>query len=226
MQMGTVPHIFAVVRPKGTFYNMTFFYRENIYPYSPSSPPYDFCFERDGYLKDYLLTKLHNGVCVTRQVPPMNKLYIRPKEQYIKELGEKWSVKRETDVEPVSTSKLVVHCISGSDLIAKDSNGLSDPFLVVHFANQKLKTGVIDKTLNPAWNENLEFDMGNVDMNTEIQCIVYDKDPMKVDYMGEFSLLLREAVDLKGAPKTFNLVTHKKNKKATGNVTLSFNVTN
>jgi len=43
--------------------------------------------------------------------------------------------------------------IGGRNLPAMDRNGKSDPYLIVHFKNQKFRTKVIKKTLNPTWNE-------------------------------------------------------------------------
>uniref|UniRef100_A0A368UHP9 C2 domain-containing protein n=2 Tax=Glycine max TaxID=3847 RepID=A0A368UHP9_SOYBN len=47
--------------------------------------------------------------------------------------------------------------IEGRDLVAADVRGTSDPFVRVHYGNFKKKTKVIYKTLNPQWNQTLEF---------------------------------------------------------------------
>jgi len=236
IQMGTVPHIFAVVRPNGPKYNLGFFYRETIYGYKPSPPPRNFDFDGDEYFRDYLLTRLHNGVCVTKLVPPMNKLFVRPKEQAIIDIGEKWMKSHETqtnnDTTPrknenqtnnTSPLKLVIVCVSGQNLIPKDSNGLSDPFVVVRLLSQKIKTSVIERSLNPEWNETFEFDLTGVDVNSELSFTVYDKDPVGHDYMGDYLLLVKDALDLKGQTKTFVLQSHKTGKKVSGTLTISFN---
>lgn len=50
----------------------------------------------------------------------------------------------------VATLEVVV--VGAADLKASDSNGKSDPFCVVKFANQEQATHHIPKTLNPKWN--------------------------------------------------------------------------
>ncbi|XP_020220786.1 synaptotagmin-5 isoform X2 [Cajanus cajan] len=52
--------------------------------------------------------------------------------------------------------------IEARDLIAADLRGTSDPYVRVNYGNQKKRTKVIHKTLNPRWNQTLEFlDNGN-----------------------------------------------------------------
>jgi len=230
IQLGTVPHVFAVIKPTtNNTYNMGFFFRDNIYPYDPSSPPTHFEFNGDQYLKDYLFTKLHNGLGVVRNVPPMNKLYIRPKENTIQEIGRKWHKDNADNIEPTTTvvtnspfTKLMVSLVSGADLVAKDSNGLSDPFVVIQYGEQKLKSSTVPKTLNPVWNEEFELDITNGDPNLEISFTVFDKDPVKADYMGEFSLLLKDALDLHGETQTFMLTTYKTKSRVSGHLSVRF----
>ncbi|KAK1268168.1 hypothetical protein QJS04_geneDACA017663 [Acorus gramineus] len=52
-------------------------------------------------------------------------------------------------------SKVVL--IEAKDLIAADLRGTSDPYVRVHYGNIKKTTKVIYKTLNPQWNQTLEF---------------------------------------------------------------------
>ncbi|OVA04981.1 C2 calcium-dependent membrane targeting [Macleaya cordata] len=47
--------------------------------------------------------------------------------------------------------------IEGKDLIAADLRGTSDPYVRVHYGNLKKRTKVTYKTLNPQWNQTLEF---------------------------------------------------------------------
>ncbi|CAL0322228.1 unnamed protein product [Lupinus luteus] len=47
--------------------------------------------------------------------------------------------------------------IEGRDLVAADLRGTSDPYVRVQYGNLKKRTKVIYKTLNPRWNQTLEF---------------------------------------------------------------------
>ncbi|XP_010265120.1 PREDICTED: synaptotagmin-5 [Nelumbo nucifera] len=47
--------------------------------------------------------------------------------------------------------------IEARDLIAADLRGTSDPYVRVHYGNLKKRTKIMFKTLNPQWNQTLEF---------------------------------------------------------------------
>ncbi|KAL6007485.1 hypothetical protein ACLOJK_032983 [Asimina triloba] len=47
--------------------------------------------------------------------------------------------------------------VEAKDLIAADLNGTSDPYVRVQYGNVKKRTKVVYKTLNPQWNQTLEF---------------------------------------------------------------------
>jgi len=229
IQLGTVPQIFAVVKPtpNGT-HNLGFFFRDNIYDYKPYSPPRNYEFKtEDNFFIDWLYTKLHNGVAVAKSVPPMNKLFNRPKAQALLEIGKKWNVSKS----PLSNSSnsemstffnIKVTIINGKNLISKDSNGLSDPFIVIYFNDNKEKTSVKYKTLNPEWNESFTFKTTLVDVKSVIQFTMFDKDPVKNDYMGEISVLLSEAHLLDKQTKSYELQTISVSKRTSGTITLRF----
>ncbi|XP_050207089.1 FT-interacting protein 3 [Mercurialis annua] len=58
--------------------------------------------------------------------------------------------------------KLVVEVIAAHNLMPKDGEGSSSPFVEVEFENQKLRTQVKYKDLNPVWNEKLVFSVKDV----------------------------------------------------------------
>lgn len=58
--------------------------------------------------------------------------------------------------------KLVVEVVAAHNLMPKDGEGSSSAFVEVEFDNQRLRTQVNYKDLNPIWNEKLVFDIKNV----------------------------------------------------------------
>ncbi|KAF2307206.1 hypothetical protein GH714_025440 [Hevea brasiliensis] len=58
--------------------------------------------------------------------------------------------------------KLVVEVVAAHNLIPKDGEGSSSPFVEIEFENQRLRTQVKYKDLNPIWNEKLVFNVKDV----------------------------------------------------------------
>ncbi|XP_059660203.1 multiple C2 domain and transmembrane region protein 10 [Cornus florida] len=58
--------------------------------------------------------------------------------------------------------KLVVEVVGAHNLMPKDGEGSSSPFVEVEFENQRLRTQVKYKDLNPVWNEKLVFHVKDV----------------------------------------------------------------
>ena len=70
------------------------------------------------------------------------------------------------------------------NVLASDDGGTSDPYCVVSFLPNKGKkcSYVIWKTLDPVWNQTINFEILNF---TELLVVVYDKDVKGADYLGE-----------------------------------------
>lgn len=58
---------------------------------------------------------------------------------------------------PQVVRKLVVEVVDARDLLPKDGQGSSSPYVVIDFDGQKKRTSTVYKNLNPTWNEMLEF---------------------------------------------------------------------
>ncbi|CAH9112977.1 unnamed protein product [Cuscuta epithymum] len=78
---------------------------------------------------------------------------------------------------------LKVRIKRGVNLAVRDVR-TSDPYVVVKMGKQKVKTRVIEKDVNPVWNEDLTLSVS--DPNLPIKLTVYDHDTFsKDDKMGD-----------------------------------------
>ncbi|KAL2556938.1 C2 domain-containing protein [Forsythia ovata] len=69
--------------------------------------------------------------------------------------------------------KLVVEGVTAHNLMPKDGEGSSSPFVEVEFEKQRQKTQVKYKDINPVWNEKLVFhvnDAANLPSRTCYSC--------------------------------------------------------
>ncbi|XP_062187867.1 protein C2-DOMAIN ABA-RELATED 4-like [Phragmites australis] len=73
---------------------------------------------------------------------------------------------------------LTVRVLRGVNLVSRDATG-SDPYVVLILDDQKVKTSVIKKTVNPVWNEDLTLAIRNA--ATPIKLEVFDNDTFSND---------------------------------------------
>ncbi|GAB2221112.1 hypothetical protein Drorol1_Dr00012280 [Drosera rotundifolia] len=59
--------------------------------------------------------------------------------------------------QPQPQPKLIVEVVEARDLLPKDGQGSSSPYVVVDFDGQRKRTSTKQQDLNPVWNEQLEF---------------------------------------------------------------------
>eukprot|EP00727_Mastigamoeba_balamuthi_P006173 m51a1_g2175 putative ankyrin repeat-containing protein (759) ;mRNA; f:77335-80720 len=84
----------------------------------------------------------------------------------------------------MSEESLFIEVVEGRELVSMDSNGFSDPYVVVLFNDRKAaKTKVKTKTLNPVWKESFTLDVPR--SCSEVTVEVWDRDLFKKnDRMG------------------------------------------
>lgn len=74
---------------------------------------------------------------------------------------------------------LYVRLIRGEDMLARDRNGRSDPYVKLRLGRQKRKSSTRYNTVQPVWEEEFEFIVGEEQLlaNQAIQVDVWDRDP-------------------------------------------------
>ncbi|KAF9443222.1 hypothetical protein P691DRAFT_779000 [Macrolepiota fuliginosa MF-IS2] len=125
---------------------------------------------------------------------------------------------------------LIVGC---TDLVAKDRNGYSDPFVVVSVLNSRQQTPVAKRTINPTYNpKDATFDfplyLSTADKLGALELVVWDKDVLSKDYLGEAALPLEDWFadrpfsfnDPANTPFPVYLVSTRSNTTATGAISL------
>ncbi|XP_072038092.1 multiple C2 and transmembrane domain-containing protein 1-like [Amphiura filiformis] len=114
---------------------------------------------------------------------------------------EQFSSKRRRQSEPISMSGsqkgiklqlwsgvVTMTLLEGKNLIPMDDNGLSDPYVKFKLGNEKYKSRVEPKTLNPKWMEQFDLHLYD-DLASGLEISVWDKDVgSKDDIMGRASI--------------------------------------
>ncbi|KXN82134.1 Ras GTPase-activating protein 4 [Leucoagaricus sp. SymC.cos] len=90
---------------------------------------------------------------------------------------------------------LRVQVVGCGKLLSKDKNGFSDPFVAVTVLNARQQTPVAKRTLDPTYNaKDATFDfplyLSTADKLGALELIVWDKDVLSKDYLGEAALPL------------------------------------
>lgn len=100
---------------------------------------------------------------------------------------------------------LLVGC---NDLLPKDSNGLSDPFVVFVLGSTKQKSKTIYKDLNPVYNQTFTFQvqpsLSLEDFRSNVLHVsVFDRDRFQKEFIGHVQIPLDDVPVLRGELKTF-----------------------
>ncbi|WOK94127.1 C2 and GRAM domain-containing protein [Canna indica] len=90
--------------------------------------------------------------------------------------------------------KLLVHVIEARNLQAMDLNGLSDPYAKLQLGKHRAKTKVVKKNLNPVWDEEFSFRVG--DLSEDLIVCVLDEDKYFTDdFLGQVKVPLSKVLD-------------------------------
>jgi regulator of replication initiation timing len=242
-QLGTVPQVFAVVQPSDAEaydgYELAFLERVNVKPpFGPELPSFFHRFS-PGEMREFVLTRLINGTTRAFHCPPMNRLFVVPRAAALKSLvSEHVETRKEVAVRlhaaeadnrrrrhAEKSEKIVVSVLEARNLASKDFNGFSDPYTEVTLGQQKVKTKIIKKNLNPSWMETFELSLVGVDPAGEmlVQCWDWDRFSSS-DFLGEVRIPVKKLQT--DTDKWFPLLTRpeKPNEKISGDIHLKVRV--
>ncbi|KAI7989363.1 FT-interacting protein 7 [Camellia lanceoleosa] len=73
----------------------------------------------------------------------------------------------------MSNLKLVVEVVSAHNLLPKDGQGSSSSYVELHFDNQRFRTTIKEKDLDPAWNETFYFNISDPNNLSELTLDAY-----------------------------------------------------
>ncbi|XP_016103341.1 multiple C2 and transmembrane domain-containing protein 2-like [Sinocyclocheilus grahami] len=81
---------------------------------------------------------------------------------------------------------LTINLKEGKNLVIRDRSGTSDPFVKFKLDGKNIyKSKVVNKNLNPTWNESFSFPVRDLDQTLHLK--VYDRDLRSNDFMGSSS---------------------------------------
>jgi len=129
--------------------------------------------------------------------------------------------------------ELEIIVVEATNLMAKDINGKSDPYVEWTFNGEKYKTNFLEANLNPVWNDSYLYDVSIQQMPPFIEFMVYDYDKVgEDDFIGccEFDMqnIATHPIDawvpLKNHP-SYKEKKNKKIKKGRGNIHIKISFT-
>ncbi|KAJ7157527.1 phosphatidylserine decarboxylase-domain-containing protein [Mycena crocata] len=128
---------------------------------------------------------------------------------------------------------LRVQVLGGKDLLAKDRNGFSDPFVVASLLTARHQTPAAKKTVNPSYAPkdatwDLPIYLSVADKLGVLELVVWDKDVLRKDYLGEAAVAVEEWFGERGkgwdaasnVPFTVPLVSSRPGTPAQGTIQL------
>ena len=102
---------------------------------------------------------------------------------------------------------LCLHVICARDLEAMDIGGSSDPYVKIALGDDKLRSSIINKSLNPMWGENFEIVVH--DWSVPLKISVWDNNAMSADdVIGESAIWLEDIIEDMRRDGTKDLHSH------------------
>jgi len=199
-KLGTVPQVYGVIQPVQDKYRAAFFSNINIKPYGPEVPE-DLLTPDD--VKNLVLTKMHNGLLMTKFCPPINRLFYVPRGELLENIIAKFPYEskkarraREKEERKMfqeqGGEKLLLKTIAARNLmIPKDKLENFSPYLGISILDHKEKTKPIKGTAFPVWNGEFIFSLVGVNEvydDLEIVCLDHNHS----EFMGEVKITLKE----------------------------------
>lgn len=119
---------------------------------------------------------------------------------------------------------LEIHLDRGKDLAIKDLNGTSDPYVKIFYgSNEKYTSSIIQKNLNPVWNEKISFFVHDLSIPIIFQLFDYDRigrdEPMGTGKLELFKLPLEKTYSA-----TLDLENEKRTDGKTGMIKFSITI--
>ncbi|XP_020344414.1 extended synaptotagmin-1 [Oncorhynchus kisutch] len=109
---------------------------------------------------------------------------------------------RQTSPDPSFATEgvLRIHLLEGQNLVPKDNmmggmvKGKSDPYVKINIGGETFESRVINRNLNPTWNEIYEVVLTTLP-GQELHVEIFDKDmDMKDDFMGRLKISLKDII--------------------------------
>merc|ERR1711936_1435014 len=93
-----------------------------------------------------------------------------------------------------SMGMVIITVHKAIDIEKKGLVGKADPYVVLEYQDQKLKSKTVDNNHNPVWHFSGEFEIFSAGENEKISIKVYDDDIGKDDFLGEYNLNVKDIV--------------------------------
>lgn len=167
---GEVPQVYLVIQPVKRKFRICSITRRTITPFLPPVPRNPLTFQE---VREWLLTKVYNGLCTTNYCPPMNRLFSVPRKAAIETVIEKFSKK---PVSKPSTRRLETQLTERSPKLQpiRSELGLGNVTFIDTDEYNSINSLVLMVAANLAYMENSEIEQyAKEQLNISIQPAIF-----------------------------------------------------